>query len=182
MKPISRLSPLGKTWLVRGVVALVAGLAIGAAGGVVAVQRVEPGGEGLADSLELTPDKLRRPEATDPREQRRAADSTEADQRAQRIDDSTALANDPDAAVIPNIVNMEEGDARSVIESAGLTVGTVQFRAAAVAAGVVLATMPVAGQKARTGSAVNLVLSDGRTPSPDAVDTLAISTVLPRTP
>ncbi|MEQ1690657.1 MAG: PASTA domain-containing protein [Gemmatimonas sp.] len=163
----------GKTWLIRGAVAIVAGLIIGAISGVASVQRIEPGRPGQADSLELMLDSIRQQNtAQNPREQRRAADSADADQRAQRIADSVALANDPDAPVIPNVVSLEEGAARTAIESAGLTIGTVQFRAASAAAGVVLATTPAAGRKVRAGTAVNLVLSDGRTP-PDTTDTLS---------
>ena len=179
----SRKSTVGKTWLVRGLAALGAGLAIGSAAGVVGVNRLDPGRPGAADSLQLMIDSLRERSAMqDPREQRRSADSVDAEQRTQRVTDSIALANDPDAPVIPDVMGLEEGAARNAIEGAGLTVGTVQFRAATAAAGIVMATSPTAGIKARPGSAVDLVLSDGRTPPPDADDTPAVSTALPRTP
>ena len=179
----SRRKTSGRTWVIRGVLAIVAGLAIGAAGGVAGVNRMEPGRPGQADSLQLMLDSLKKQQAaTNPREQRRAADSADADQRAKHLADSTALANDPNAPVVPDVVSLEEGEARTNIELAGLTVGSVQFRAAVVAVGVVIATSPAAGRKLRAGSAVDLVLSDGRTPPPDSGSTLAVPSVMPRKP
>ncbi|MBL0169271.1 MAG: PASTA domain-containing protein [Gemmatimonadaceae bacterium] len=167
----------------RGLGAILAGLIIGAIGGAAGVTRLEPGRPGQADSLQLMLDSLRQQKANaNPREQRRAVDSADAEQRAQRIADSTALANDPDAPVIPDVVSLEEGAARNAIEAAGLSVGTVQFRAAPAAAGVVIAISPAAGRKARAGTAVNLVLSDGRSPPPDSIDTLAVPTAFTRKP
>lgn len=175
----ARKATTGRTWLVRMAVAIVAGLAIGAAGGVAGVNKLEPGRPGQPDSLQLMLDSLRQRAASgDPRTMRRAADSADADQRAQRVADSTALANDPDAPIIPDVVNLEEGAAREAIEGAGLTVGSVLFRASTAPPGVVVGTTPAAGRKVRAGSAVNLILSDGRPPA-DSADTLRVA-VLPR--
>ncbi len=160
------------TWSLRAVLAIAAGLAIGGFVGVAGVRRVEPGHPGQADSLQTMLDSLRRNEAADPRTQRRAADSTDAAQRARRFVDSVALANDATAPIVPAVINMEEGAARNAIEQLGLVVGSVQFKASTSAAGTVLTTVPIAGQKVRLGTAINLVLSDGRSPS-DTTDTLA---------
>lgn len=178
----ARKPATNRTWLIRGAVAIAAGLVIGATSGVVGVKRFEPGRPGQPDSLQLMLDSLKSlQDAGDPLTQRRAADSADADQRAQHRADSTALANDPNAPVVPVVINLEEGAARTAIEAAGLTVGAVEFRASTVAAGVVLSSNPIAGQKARAGSAINLVLSDGRTP-PVSTDTLADHSATSTTP
>ena len=164
--------PTLSTWSLRAVVAIAAGLAIGGFVGVTGVRRLEPGHAGQADSLQAMLDSLRRNEAADPRTQRRAADSTDAAQRARRFVDSVALANDASAPIVPAVINMEEGAARNAIEQLGLVVGSVQFKASTSPAGTVLTTVPVAGRKVRLGTAINIVLSDGRSPS-DTTDTLA---------
>ncbi len=167
-----------RRWLVRLTIAIVAGLALGVTGGVAGVHKLEPGRPGQPDSLQMMLDSLRQRAATDPRMLRRAADSTDAAQRARRVADSTALANDPEAPLVPNVVDLEEGAARDAIEEARLTVGAVLFQSSTSPAGVVVATTPVAGFKARVGSAVNLILSDGRRPpvdSTNSIDSLAAS-------
>lgn len=161
----------GPTWLVRAGVAIALGLVLGAAGGVVGVNRMEPGRPGQPDSLQLMLDSLRQQAVNDPIQIRRAADSASAAERMQRVADSTTLANDPNAPVVPDVVGMEEGAARDAIELAGLAVGDIQFRAAKTNAGVVLAAFPAPKLKVRPGTAVNLILSDGRTPD----DTLNVT-------
>ena len=180
--PSPRKSVTNRMWLIRGGVAIVLGLVIGAAAGVAGVKRIDPGRPGQPDSLQVMLDSLRRVASTSPREQRRAADSTDAAQRESRVADSIAIANDPDSPIIPDVVNLEEGAARTSIEGVGLTVGTVQFRASAAAAGVVLATVPAGGRRVRSGTAINLILSDGRTPPPATVDTPSVAGVFPRLP
>ena len=173
----------GRTWLIRGLVAIVAGAAIGIAAGVTGVNRMEPGRPGQPESLQLMLDSLRRLGADDdPITQRRAADSADAAHRAQRVADSISLANDPDAPIVPDVVRMEEGVARQAIEDAGLTVGNVVFRPDSTTAGIVLATTPRTGRKVRFGTAVDLVLSDGRTVPPDSLDARFPSTVSPLQP
>ena len=158
-----------RTWLVRLAIAIVAGLGIGAGAGVVTVNRFDPGRAGQPDSLQLMLDSLaQRKASNDPRSLRRAADSTDAEQRAQRLADSTTLANDPDAPVVPAVLNLEEGAARDSIEAAGLIVGDVSFQRSAAPLGVVIATFPAVGQKTRAKSAVKLILSNGRPPSDTA--------------
>jgi hypothetical protein len=172
----------GATWAIRGLVAIVAGLAIGAAGGVAGVRRLEPGHPGQADSLQLMLDSLKRLKADDPREQRRAVDSADAAQRARRFADSLALASDTTAPMVPVVANLDEGAARSAIEALGLTVGAVTFRASPAAAGTVLSSVPAAGVRVRPGTAVSIVLSDGRPPVADTSHSVAASAALPRLP
>jgi hypothetical protein len=161
----------GGTWVVRAIVALLAGLAIGGASGVAGVTRLEPGHPGQADSLQLMLDSLKRMKDDDPREQRRAVDSADADRRATRYADSVALANDNTAPLVPLVTNLDEGAARSAIEAAGLAVGAVQFRAAIAPAGTVISSAPAGGVRVRGGTAISIVLSDGRPPT-DTTDTL----------
>jgi hypothetical protein len=179
----ARSSATGTTWIIRGVVAVLAGVAIGAAGGVAGVRRLEPAHPGQSDSLQQLQDSVRKLQnANLPREQRRAADSADAARRNKRYADSVALANDPNAPTVPDVATLDEAAARNAIETAGLTVGTVQFRASTSPAGIVLLESPPAGQKVRAGTAVNLVLSDGRTPPTDTGDTANASTVSKRPP
>jgi serine/threonine-protein kinase len=176
-----RKSSPQRTWLVRLAIAIVAGIGIGAAAGVATVNKLDPGRAGQPDSLQLMLDSLaQRKASTDPRSLRRAADSTDAAQRAQRITDSTTLANDPSAPIVPAVLNLEEGAARDSIEEAGLTTGTVTFQASTAPLGVVVGTFPAVGQKVRAGTPVNLILSNGRQPSdttdsPAAPDTSSTS-------
>ena len=164
-----RQSPARRTWLIRLGVAVGAGIAIGAAAGVVAVNRFDPGRAGQPDSLQLMLDSLaQRRASNDPRAQRRAADSLDAELRAQRMADSSNQANDPSAVAVPALLNLEEGAARDSIEAAGLTTGTVVFQPSTSPLGVVVGTSPAVGMKVRAGTAVNLVLSNGRPPSDSA--------------
>jgi hypothetical protein len=169
-----------RTWAIRAAIAIGVGFALGIGGGIAGVNRLEPGRPGQPDSLQLMLDSLqRRDDANAPMAQRRAADSLDAALRAQRIADSVALANDPDAPVVPDVVRMEEGAARQTIEDAGLMVGSVIFRTDSATTGTVLATMPAAGRKVRAGTAIDLVLSDGRT---GTSDTAQVAPPLPSLP
>ena len=168
-----RQSPERRTWLIRLGVAIGAGIAIGAAAGVVTVNKFDPGRAGQPDSLQLMLDSLaQRRASNDPREQRRAADSLDAELRAQRGADSTNLANDPTAVAVPALLNLEEGAARDSIEAAGLTIGTVTFQPSTSPLGAVVGTSPAIGMRVRAGTAVNLVLSNGRPPA-DSTDSHA---------
>ena len=175
----SKESSTQRTWLVRLAIAIGGGLAIGAGAGVITVNRFDPGRAGQTDSLQVMLDSLaQRKASNDPRSVRRAADSTDAALRAQHIADSASLANDPGAAVVPSVLNIEEGAARDSIEAAGLTVGDVAFQRSTAPLGVVIATIPAAGQKARAKSAVKLILSDGHPPSDTAASNAASNAAL----
>ncbi len=174
-------SATARTWAMRAMIALVLGLGIGGAVGVVGVRRMDPGHPGQPDSLRAMLDSVRDRAASDPLTQRRAADSSDAAQRAGRYADSMALANDSTAPAVPNVVGMEEGAARFTIELLGLVVGSVQFKASPLPAGTVMASVPVAMRKVRLGTAIDLVLSDGRSPT-DTTDTAAFLHALLRLP
>jgi serine/threonine-protein kinase len=73
--------------------------------------------------------------------------------------------NTPPAATqvsVPNVVNVAEADARSQIEAAGLTVGTVTTQpSTAEQKGLVLSTNPAGGAKADKGAKVDLAVGGG---------------------
>jgi serine/threonine-protein kinase len=63
---------------------------------------------------------------------------------------------------VPNVVNIAEADARSQIQGAGLTVGTVtQQPSTAQQKGLVLSTNPAGGAKADKGAKVDLAVGAG---------------------
>jgi serine/threonine-protein kinase len=74
--------------------------------------------------------------------------------------------NTPPAAAtqvtVPNVVNVAEADARSQIEGAGLTVGTVTTQpSTAQQKGLVLSTNPAGGAKADKGAKVDIAVGGG---------------------
>ena len=161
-----RRAVTGRTWIRRGIVAVVVGASLGAGVGVAGVMRFEPGRSGQSDSLTLMLDSVRDQRAIDDANiQRREAERAASAAREQQVNDSIALANDPNAPVVPDVVLMEEGVARAAIESAGLTIGAIIFRGDSAPMGTVIGTTPTVGTKVRVGTAIELLLSDGRPPS-----------------
>jgi PASTA domain len=161
-----RRAVTGRTWIRRGIFAVVVGASLGAGVGVAGVMRFEPGRSGQSDSLTLMLDSVRDQRAIDDANiQRREAERAAAAAREQQVNDSIALANDPNAPVVPDVVLMEEGVARAAIEAAGLTIGAIIFRGDSAAMGTVIGTTPSVGTKVRAGTAIELLLSDGRPPS-----------------
>ena len=62
---------------------------------------------------------------------------------------------------IPNVVGQAEGAAQSTLANSGFTV-TVDYRSSAdVEEGVVISQSPAAGEKAKSGTSVNIVVSTG---------------------
>ncbi|MEI6740028.1 MAG: PASTA domain-containing protein [Gemmatimonadaceae bacterium] len=163
-----RSGPSGTTFVIRLLTALLLGAGLGGAVGVAGVRRLEPGRPGQPDSLQSMLDSLRKQQAADPRTARRAADSADADRRARRTADSVALANDTTAPIIPEVAHLEEGAARNVLETGGLSIGTVEFKASTDLAGTVLGTVPAAGLRVRPGTSITLIVSNGRPPSETA--------------
>lgn len=152
-------------WLLRGTIATVIGLAIGAAGGVATVRTLEPGRANAVDSVQAVLDSLARGKIA-------AAPAAPATPDVVSPVDTVAPAANDSADVllpIPDVVGMEEGIARTKLLEAGVSVGDVQFRASTSRVGTVLATLPPAGSLLPIGTPVSMIISDGRTP----VDTLA---------
>lgn len=155
-RPKSLRGSLTRTWLTRLGIALGLGLVIGAGIGVTGVNILEPGQPAGADSLQMVLDSIAR--GTTPIPAPRETAPAPAPPAAA-----------PDSAVVetvsvPDLVGVDEGGARSALEDVGLTVAGTEFRASRSPAGTVLATVPVFGSAVARGTAVTLVLSDGRAP------------------
>lgn len=165
-----------RTWLVRIAVALAVGVTLGAGGGAAAVSRLEPGRPGQTDSLQTMLDSLRKDsKAKSASQAARATEAPPAPEPVEQIVDEATqnISVDQDAPEVPDIVGMGEGPARDALELVGLTVGTIQFRNARKAPGTVLAATPAARSRVRLGTAINLVLSDGRTPVDTGADPMS---------
>lgn len=164
-----------RTWLIRLGVAVLAGLAIGGAGGVVTVNTLEPGRAGSVDSLQLMLDSLasgaQAKAERDPIDSAIAATEAQQAEQARLEAEAAAQADAVGLLTVPSLVDLEEGQARDRIIDTGLQVGEVQFQSSPKPAGVVLGTFPVSGARVNRGATITLVLSDGR---PQA-DTLAVS-------
>jgi hypothetical protein len=160
-----------RTWLIRLGVAVLIGLAVGATGGVVTVNKLEPGRAGSVDSLQLMLDSLARGTQAkvdaDPIDSAIAAAEAQQAQQAQQDAEADAAG----LLTVPSLLDLEEGEARNTIVDAGLQVGEVQFQPSPKPAGTVLGTFPVSGARVNRGASITLVLSDGRPPA----DTLAVS-------
>jgi hypothetical protein len=158
-----------RTWLIRLGVAVLAGLAIGGAGGVVTVNTLEPGRAGSVDSLQLMLDSLARGQQAkadaDPIDSAIAAAEAQQAEQARLQAEATAQADAVGLLTVPLLLDLEEGEARNRILDAGLQVGEVQFQSSAKPAGVVLGTFPVSGARVNRGATITLVLSDGRPPA-----------------
>lgn len=78
---------------------------------------------------------------------------------------------------VPSVVGVSESNARQLIASAGLSVGTVTYREDSAPAGQVISCDPGVGSSVSRGSTVNLVVSQGQSSSggdtdePDDSDT-----------
>ena len=161
----SRNASLSRLWTIRFGVVLAAGLAVGAAGGVVGVNTLEPGRPLEPDSLAILLDSIAKGTAP------ASASSNSVNGRA--VGGAVDAANEPppdtvapqeNAINVPDLVGLEEGIARVSLHSADLTVGSVEFRASESPVGTVLATIPVFGTSVARRTPITLVLSDGRTP------------------
>ncbi|WP_353268536.1 PASTA domain-containing protein [Gemmatimonas sp.] len=163
-KPAKKKSPAGRAntrlWLKRAVVALIAGVSIGAGAGVATVSRLEPGRGTGVDSLAVMLDSIAKGRIPEPSAAERTAER-------QRVADSVKNAAPVEVAdeliAIPSLADLEEGAARNALIDAGLQVGEVQFQPSPKPAGTVLSTIPAAGAKVAPETPVTLVLSDGRT-------------------
>lgn len=155
---------LSRRWTIRIGVAIAAGLLFGAAGGVMGVNTLEPGRPAQPDSLQLMLDSIASGKT------QAANDSLDAASTRTTPDAVVDSALTPaDAIVVPDLIGVEEGAARTSLATAGFVVGTTEFRPSKSPAGTVLTTLPAAGASVARGTSVALVLSDGRPP----VDSLA---------
>ena len=155
-----------RLWLTRGMIAAVAGLMLGGAGGVATVRTLEPGRPNAVDSVQAVLDSIARGTIPEPTAAERDQElQRQADSAAQVMPSVDSAAAENVLASIPDVIGLEEGPAREKLLEAGLLVGEVQFRASSSPAGIVLATTPAAGSVLAANSPVSLVLSDGRSPA-----------------
>lgn len=157
-----------KTWGTRALIALVAGVSIGAGAGVFTVNKLEPGRGTGVDSLAVMLDSIARgkvPAATGD------AEKGEAQSKDRATPTDSAATAPAELVAVPALTDLEEGAARNALLDAGLQVGEVQFQASPKPAGTVLSTIPIAGSNVAPNTPVTLVLSDGRTGAPDTMST-----------
>jgi beta-lactam-binding protein with PASTA domain len=83
------------------------------------------------------------------------------------------VSSGPDLAAVPSLTGRALSDAEALLEASGLMLGEIRKRDGVDAAGTVLATTPIAGTDAPTGSTVALVVASGRSTVPDDLAGLA---------
>ena len=147
-------------WILRALVVLVLGSAVGAGGGVFVVNRLEPGRGTGVDSLQVMLDSISRGRI--PGKTAKVTPPPEIIPY-DTLTGTMAPAVDTTAeAAIPEVSGMEEGAARDAIRAAGFRIATVEFRASDQPAGTVLQTIPAGGLKAPRAQQLTLILSDGK--------------------
>lgn len=147
---------VGRTWGIRLLIAIALGVAFGAVVGVMGVRTLEPGNPGQADSLQLLLDSVANA---------RAAERTAPTAPVATRTDTVVVADTVQAArvvAVPDLADIEEGDARVLLEELGFDVGQVVLRGSPKPMGTVLMSFPVAGERVTLPATINLVLSDGR--------------------
>ena len=78
------------------------------------------------------------------------------------------VSSGPEKVGVPQVVGMAQAAAEDAITTAGFVVGTVTTsHSPTVAAGVVISSTPTSPDKAATGTAISLVVSDGIVTVPD---------------
>jgi hypothetical protein len=165
----SKRASLTRLWGIRLGVVLAAGLIAGATAGVVGVNTLEPGRPSEPDSLQVLLDSIAKGTATARPER---GGNARAGSGAGAGNGGADTAARSDEVSIPDLIGTEEGNARNTLTALGLNIGTIEFRASASPAGMVLASSPLFNEKVKRGTAVALVLSSGRAPD----DTLSQST------
>ena len=76
-----------------------------------------------------------------------------------------ATNTDKDAVLAPDVVGYSENDAREMIKSVDLSVGSVTQRDDVAAAGTVLEQIPAQGEPVHQGQSIDLIVSSGKAPS-----------------
>lgn len=148
-----------RVWITRAGIAVVAGLVVGIAGGVLGLSMLV-GDAPPPVVREVDPE----PATPVPRRQIRGprADGMRAGSGDQGLVGSGTLAMRDSLAVVPDLVGRVEGDARRLLERAGFTIGDVMFREDDMPVGTVLQTFPVPGERVALPATVNLILADRR--------------------
>ena len=155
----------GRTWGIRLLAAIVLGVGIGAVVGVMGVRTLEPGNPGTPDSLQMLLDSVANARVA-------ASEKPAEDTAPTRVDTVATAVDTSNVHSVPNLADLDEGEARQTLEDLGFDVGEILFRRSPKRAGTVLSTFPVAGERITQPATVNLILSDGRGPP----DSLFVST------
>lgn len=174
-------------WGARAAVAIVAGLGVGVAAGVSAVNHFEPGRANSVDSLAVMLDSVSKGSISGSGGRSATSSATQAEpaNSASLPSDSATLpisgaegaaasGADSSRPLVPSVIGLEEGSARAAILAAGLQVGEVQFTLSGKPAGTVLATSPNGGTPVEPGHAITLILSDGRGTPLDTIPAIAM--------
>jgi hypothetical protein len=150
-----------RKWGMRLLIAIAIGVGLGAVGGVMGVRTLEPGNPGTPDSLQMLLDSVANAKvaAGATGDQDRTTAPATVDTAVQ------AVADSGNVHTVPNLTDLEEGEARKTLEDLGFDVGTVMFRRSPKPVGTVLSTFPIAGERVPLPATVNLILSDGRGPA-----------------
>jgi hypothetical protein len=122
------------------------------------VRTLEPGNPGTPDSLQILLDSVANA---------RVAEGAKQDSPVTpaRVDSVPVAPDTANVHTVPDLADLEEGEARQTLEDLGFDVGTVMFRRSTKPVGTVLSTFPVAGERVPQPATVNLILSDGRGPA-----------------
>ena len=132
-----------RTWLIRGAVGIASGILVGFAIGALGVRVLQPPGVIAAEPAVDSTRKPRGPSAP--------------------VEEPAAEVEKPrNGIVVPQLIGLEEGDARQAILRAGFTIGSVTFKAGIEPMGTVVASFPVPGEAVVLPAMVNLILSDGK--------------------
>ena len=134
-----------RTWLIRGAIGIAGGIVVGFGLGALGVRMLQPVGAVAAEPAVDSTRKPRGPSVTS----EEPAPVVQAEQPR-------------DGIVVPQLIGLEEGDARQAILRAGFSVGSVTFKAGVEPLGTVVASFPVPGEAVVLPAMVNLILSDGK--------------------
>ena len=81
------------------------------------------------------------------------------------------VSSGKDQAAVPNLEGMTEADATAAIQAAGFTLGTITTsNSATIKSGSVISSDPTTGNQAPKGTAINLVVSNGKVLVPDVTN------------
>jgi len=136
----------GKTWAIRASIGMGAGLLLGFLVGAVTVRLVQPPDVVASDRADHA--TVRKPQSI--------ADAPSEELPPQDVTPPTT------GVLVPQLIGLEEGDARTAILRAGFAVGSVTFKSSPQPLGIVVESIPVPGEAVVLPATVSLILSDGK--------------------
>ena len=157
-------------WIMRGAIAAALGIALGFATGAMAVHSLQ---SPVTASDSIPNESARRAKRAASAPVPLPVPVADAPVRDTPVRDAPARDTPPPTdselrgyrrvagTLVPKVIGMQEGDARTAMTQAGFTVGAVVFKSSDQPAGTVLSTSPMPGERAQLPATVNLVLSDG---------------------